>query len=233
MAAHKRWSCIPCNVYPKDITDEMAKALELSENLVRTELTSEERKRGAADYNLLLMRIEETYSPKHSEQLKDTSGSPSQKSAVSRDGDVSQKSQHEKMGRPDTSWMKPLSDGAGVSIATLKRWYESYTEESGIKCTPSEATTEIRTGFSMWLKKKADEDEADKKAKAEKKAKEDADAAAEKIRKETERVRGVLHDSITKAVKGLDRDFVRTELREWLHVNDYLADIIKLGVPEA
>ena len=55
--AYERWGSIPAIVYPAAMTDDMAKLIEISENLIRTELTKTDRLKAEVEYARLLDKL--------------------------------------------------------------------------------------------------------------------------------------------------------------------------------
>jgi len=131
-----RWHAIPAIIFGTDVTPEMATLLELSENLVRKELTRAERKRFAAQMN----RLQKTFD-----------------STSTQTGTSTQ---------VPNGYFKPptYTDAAGASntpVKTYTKWYTAYRKE--IDAPAWNKQTEAQYGAWLnWLESQADKEEAAK-----------------------------------------------------------------------
>jgi hypothetical protein len=122
-----RWHEIPCNCFNGEMTPENAEYMELAENLVRAELSSDQRKKLAGRFGELM--------PKW------------------RKGSNYKKAKNETCKKAkNVNWIKDWCAGAGRELKTGYNWWNEAKAAGVVSCTPSKATQEDRDAFFAWLK---------------------------------------------------------------------------------
>ena len=160
----ERWQMIPVVLYPADMPDSLGEAVEIMENLLRQDLSREERQAFAGKYGKWLREQQQEVSANGvNTQVSANSANPKPKA---------------KGGPKADPWFKDWYSGAPIAAKTAENWWNDFlasTERE--KVTPGKAEPPLRDAFFAWLQARDDE-KAGKAAEAEAKAKAEADAKA-------------------------------------------------------
>jgi hypothetical protein len=141
----KRWHEIPAIVYPDEMSDEMARLLEINENDIRLDLTTAQRQANAGERAELrkVLGLDKKVGSKTDGGSKGSSGPPC-----------------------GPSW-PDIIESTGIAKTTLKHWWDSYTKEKGLlPDAPSKQDKKYCDSFIVWLKG-AEERQKDAKAELE------------------------------------------------------------------
>jgi len=146
-----RWYHIPCNVYPADTPDDFCEILEITENLRRADLTTEQRQVQSA-------RLGELYAKKRKEAAEEGQKESGPKTNKKPNGPKTNKKPNN-IGRPvgTKGWFTIWVEETGTPLNTAKNWWQQFREQTGRKeLTPGKATDADKAAWTAWLKSEAD-----------------------------------------------------------------------------